>query len=108
MKVIGLKQAIFYLSETEDGFKLVDMRLALDRFCGPGAINDYFGRQGLAVQKMINEPLIMTDENITMLLDGKGDYAGPLVIKPSAFKFTMVDEQPTPLYGVLREIKIST
>lgn len=107
MKTIRLNQAIYYFSGESD-FILVDMRLALDKFCGPGYLNDFFGKQGIPIQTSINQPIILTDENIEMLLDGKGDYSGPVILKPSAFKFTMEGGQPTPLYGAIREIKIPT
>jgi len=105
MKTIRLNQAIFYFSGEND-FTLVDMRLTLEKFCGPGYLNDFFGKQGIPTQVIINQPIILTDENISMLSDGNGDYAGSVILKPSAFKFTMIGGQPTPLYGVLREIKI--
>jgi len=107
MKTIRLKQAIYYFSGEQD-FTLVDMRLTLDRFCGPGYLNDFFGKQGIPIQVSINQPIILTDENIEMLSDSKGDYSGPIILKPSAFKFTMEGGQPIPLYGALREIKIPT
>jgi len=107
MKAIKLGQAIFYFSGEND-FILVDMRLTLEKFCGPGYLNDFFGRQGIPIQTSINQPIILTDENIEMLSEGKGDYAGPVILKPSSFKFTMVGGQPNPLYGVLRETKIPT
>ena len=107
MKTIRLKQAIYYFSGEQD-FTLVDMRLTLDRFCGPGYLNDFFGKQGIPIQVSINQPIILTDENIEMLSDSKGDYSGPIILKPSAFKFTMEGGQPIPLYGALREIKIHT
>lgn len=98
MKYINIPKAQFYFSEN----KLVDIRLSINKFCGPGWLADFFGKQSIPIQEQIGKPIVLTDENLEMLYSAKGDYShGKFIVKPSAFKFIIRDGDPVPLYGIL-------
>jgi hypothetical protein len=107
MKLISIPKAIFYFSADNNIPRLVDMRLSINKFCGPGYLQDFFGKQGIPVQKGVGDPVVIDDVNYNMITSGKGDYvAGNYILKPSAFKFIIREEEVVPLYGMIKhEIK---
>lgn len=99
IKAIGVKQCIFYFS-IADRVRLVDIRLSLNKMCGPGYLKDFFGKQDIPIQEEVCSPLILTDENIVALKSKEGMYKhGKFVIKPSVFKVIIKDEDLIPMYG---------
>ena len=102
MKYIGIPKALFYFSADNGMARLVDMRLSINKFCGPGYLADFFGRQGLAVQEQVGKPLILDDDNIAMLSEAKGDYKhGKFIVKPSSFKTIVRNDAMIPMYGIV-------
>ena len=109
MKLSGIPKAMFYFANIEKPI-LVDMRLSINKFCGPGFLQDIFGKQGIPIQEQIGSPVVLDEEIIEKLCEGHGDYShGKFIIKPSAFKSIMRGDQLLPMYGVLEnEIKDAT
>lgn len=97
-KLIGVKQALYYLSNDNGTLRLVDMRVSINKFTGPGYINDFFGKQ-VETQEIVRPGIILNEENLSMLCDKKEEY----VVKPSRFKFTMEGEQVLPMYGKISD-----
>jgi hypothetical protein len=90
MSTIKLQQALYYFS---DG-KLVDVRISLNKFCGPGFIKDVFGQAKIPIQNDINKPLVIND-------DFKVSSHNNTIIKPSSFKSIVRDDVLLPMYGVI-------
>lgn len=91
-KLTGVKQAQYYLS-SDDELRLVDMRVSLNKFTGPGYIRDFFPR--IPTQEIIKAGVILDQEVIDKILEDDIKY----IIKPSKFKFIMRDKAPVPMYG---------
>ena len=96
MQHIGLQQAIFYFADTLDGLVLSDVRLSLNKFAGPGMLNDIFGKvfktqDVLSIEKL-SEPIVGS------LMAGTGDYDCDIILKPSRFRCASVGDDPVPLY----------
>ena len=108
MRLINIPKALFYFSSDNGIARLVDMRLSLNKFCGPGFLADIFGKQGIHIQERIGDPIQLDESNQKKLLDGIGDYSGGLVIKPSVFKFIVDGDKIHPMYGVVRYENIKT
>lgn len=108
IKYIGITQAIFYFA-VSDCARLVDMRLSLNKMCGPGYLIDFFGKQGIPLQEQIGKPVILNEEEIERIRKHCDPYLPcKMIIKPSVFKTIMQGEDIVPLYGVLNnEIKTS-
>lgn len=106
MKVIGVPKAIFYFSN-DNGPRLVDMRLNQVKFCGPGYLKDFFGKQNIPIQEQVGEPVYLKSDIIEKILSGAEPYTnGRYIIKPSAFKVNVKDENVSPLYGIIEnEVK---
>lgn len=101
MKLSGIKQSLYYFANCKDPI-LVDVRVSLNKFCGPGFVFDIFGRQGIPTQKKIGDPLNLDEEGLKTIKKGKGIYSGgKFIIKPSAFKTMIRGENILPLYGIL-------
>lgn len=104
MSSAKIPQAIYYLSVNGADVKLVDVRLSLNKFTGPGMLRDLFSKvietqEVLKIDKLTPEAMIAIKNN-------EGSYSGDLIIKPSAFK-TMtrqINGQPVmyPMYGLVQ------
>lgn len=99
MQTCGLTQAQYYFSET--GI-LVDVRMALNRYIGPGMLHDVFG-------KLVTTPEIIKvevlDQRVRDAIEAdSGSYSGELIVKPSRFReMELPDHSFVPLYAqVLR------
>jgi hypothetical protein len=100
LKLIGVNKAQIFFS---NDMRLVDIRLSINKFCGPGYINDFFGKQGIPVQECIGEPILLDDDSMQKLIEGSGIYDTNIIIKPSTFKFMIKDNGDViPIYGVIR------
>lgn len=100
MKYARITKTIFYFA-IDEKIRLVDMRMTLNKFVSPGFIRDMFGKL-VPIQEAIGSPVILKDEILDSLVNGKGDYASKnFIIKPSAFKFIVRDDDILPQYGVL-------
>jgi hypothetical protein len=100
MRFIRIPQAMFYFAFADEP-RLVDVRLSLNKFCGPGWISDFLGKQEIALQEQVGSPLILNEDGLKKIQDG--DYGdGNLIFKPSAFKSMVRGEEIVPLYGRMR------
>ncbi len=103
MKALRLEQAIFYLAYDGE-LRLVDIRLSLDKFCGPGMIRDLFGKI-YPIQDIVK--VVPLDENeLANIKAGKEPYAGNLIIKCSTFKTITRGKEMLPLYARIRRPNI--
>lgn len=102
LRLMGVDQAIFYFAADNGVARLVDIRFH-GKFCGPGALADYFGRQGIPIQERIGDPIILNDDNLRLIMSGGADYVHEeYIVKPSAFKFMVRDEIMVPMYGIIQ------
>jgi len=106
IRLVGIDQCILYFSEPENPI-LVDFRVSLDKMCGPGYLNDFFGKQKIPMQKSIGDPVILDDDNLSKLrIKAKESKAKRVIVKPSSFKIIVRGDEIVPLYGVLNsEVK---
>ena len=109
MSIINIPQALFYFSCGEKT-QLVDMMLSINRFCGPGYLGDFFGKQGIPTQEVVGTPCVLNKENLSKISSGVGTYEfGRFILKPSVFKFMIRDDTVVPMYGrVWHETKATT
>jgi hypothetical protein len=102
MQLIKIPQAIFYFSINHDVNRLVDVRLSMNKFCSPGYLNDFFGRQGIPQQERVGEPVVLDESVMERLSKRVIPYEGDsFIIKPSAFKSIVWKDEIVPLYGVI-------
>lgn len=98
MRLIKLDKSQFYFAIDKDGPILVDMRIALNKFVGPGYLRDFFGKI-MRVQKTV-EILTLDDDKLQMILGGEGRYSDEYIIKCSSFKIKAVKNgEFIPLYA---------
>jgi hypothetical protein len=103
MKCSRVPKAIFYFSMDEK-IRLVDMRLSINKFCSPGYLRDFYGKQGIPTQEAVGDPVILAGDVLSAILEGKGDYSyKKFIIKPSAFKFICRGDDILPQYGVVED-----
>lgn len=95
MRLINIPQAQFFFS-TQNGYRLVDMQIALNKFVGPGMIRDLFGNIIKTQEMMKVEPI--DERSFQAIIDGQGSYSGNLIIKPSKFRMIEQDGNYSPLY----------
>jgi len=80
-KAVRLCQVQLYLS---DDLRLVDARVSLNKFCGPGMLKDLFGPVVPVLETIAIEPL---DERVFGAIEGGvGTYSGDLLVKPSKYQ----------------------
>lgn len=95
LKYMKVPQSMIYLSDDEDDLKLVDLRVSINKFAGPGFIKDIFGAQGLKTQ-IVKETVQLDSQVIENI---KNLYDGEFIIKPSSFKMITRDDDLIPMYG---------
>ncbi len=97
IRAVRLKQAQFFFVPCGDGsFMLADVQLALNKFAGPGMIKDVFGKM-FNIPKLIKIDVVK-DKILQDIIDGSGQFAGNLIIKPSRFRMVKANNIMTPLY----------
>lgn len=97
MRLLKIPQAIFYLSLVGEDLILVDVRVSLNKFCGPGMLKELFGRV-IDTQNVINTTFL-TPEVLSGIQNNVGTYQGDLMLKTSAFKTIQRDRELLPLYA---------
>jgi hypothetical protein len=98
MRLVKIEQAQYYFAIHNNELVLVDMRVSLNKFAGPGMIRDIFGKL-INVQDSIKTEIIDI-RSVEAIEKGAGSYEGDLILKPSKFKmFHHQDNNNfTPLY----------
>ena len=102
MRLVGVDQAQFFFGQDDEGLLLYDVQLSLNKFAGPGMINDVFS-------KIFRTPTTLKieavdDRALEYIEKGTGSYEGDLLIKPSRFRMYHDQEKNTysPLYVEVR------
>lgn len=96
LKHIKVDQAILYFATVGDKFILVDTRVSLNKFVGPGMLQDIFGKV-LETQKVICIETL-NDAIIDSIMVGRDQFAPSIILKPSRFRFATLGNDPIPLY----------
>lgn len=97
MRMLGIDQMIFYISVSDSGMKLVDLRASLDKFYGPGMINDLFSKV-FPIQKTIKTTNV-TAEVLSAIYNNEGSFQGDIILKCSKFKTVVKGQELLPLYA---------
>lgn len=100
MQAAAIPRALYYVSCGNDGLRLVDMRVSLDRMAGPGMLKDLF-KTIMPVQESISDPVIMDKETIARAEGREGIFRSGAIFKPSAFKTILREGEMQPLYVLL-------
>jgi len=93
---IGLDKAILYFATSGDGLVLVDVRVSLNKFVGPGMLQDVWGKV-LRTQEIISIE-VLKDAVFDSIVAGREPYSPSLILKPSRFRYASVGNDPVPLY----------
>jgi hypothetical protein len=97
MYTIALDKAQFYFTIiNNDELMLVDVRISINKFLGPGFIRDLFSKI-LTTQEIIKIENI-DDRFIEYVNKGIGSYEGNLIIKPSVYRTVMNGNKIDPYY----------
>jgi hypothetical protein len=103
MKYININQAIFYFSECQGELRVVDIRVSLNKFCGPGWLQDFVAKVGIPTQELVGKPVHLIEDNLKKIKDKIGEYStGAFIVKPSAFKFMIHGDEVIPMYGLIK------
>tara|TARA_R100001244_G_scaffold25113_2_gene25401 strand:- start:65955 stop:66587 length:633 start_codon:yes stop_codon:yes gene_type:complete len=103
MRMLGIEQMIFYISVTDDGMKLVDLRASIDKFYGPGMIRDLFAKI-FPVQEVIKTTNV-TVEVLEAIYNNEGSFQGDIILKCSKFKTVVKGKELLPLYAKIKRKK---
>ena len=95
-RAAGVKQAIYYFALDTGTPTLVDIRLSLNKFLGPGMIRDVFGKS--FDTQVVLKIDVMTEQLLEQIRNGAGNYHDGVIIKPSVARVTEVDGKLVPLY----------
>lgn len=96
MRTIHINQAQFFLAPVEGELTLVDVQTSVNKMSSPGMIRDVFGKV-FPTQRVI-ETAIMDEDKIKHIKEGRGDYGGDLILKPSRFRMYECAGDYRPLY----------
>ena len=91
-----VKQAIYYFALDTGIPVLVDIRLSLNKFLGPGMVRDVFGKT-FDTQQVLKID-VMSEQLLEQIKNGAGSFSSGVIIKPSRARFMEVKGQPVPLY----------
>ena len=92
----GVKQAIYYFALDTGIPVLVDIRMSLNKFLGPGMVRDVFGKT-FDTQQILKID-IMSEELLEHIKNGAGCFSSGVIIKPSRARFMEFNGQSVPLY----------
>ncbi len=84
MKTARINQAIYYFTGSKDDVTLIDMRMSLNKFTGPGMLRDLFSKI-IPTQEVIKTVSLNAD-TINAINAGTGSFSGNIILKTSAFK----------------------
>ena len=93
---VGVKQAIYYCALDTGIPVLVDIRMSLNKFLGPGMIRDVFGKT-FDTQQILKID-VMSEQLLEQIGNGSGSFSSGTIIKPSRARFIEIDGKPVPLY----------
>ncbi len=80
--------------------QLVDIRLSLDKFSGPGMVRDLFSKV-IPTQEVMKVE-ILDDQSLEAIKNGVGNYSGDLIIKASTFSTIIRDQELIPSYAIVQ------
>jgi hypothetical protein len=92
----GVKQAIYYFALDTGVPVLVDIRLSLNKFLGPGMIRDVFGKT-FDTQQILKVDA-MTEKLLEQIRNGVGCFSHGVIIKPSRSRTVELNGKIAPLY----------
>jgi len=96
LKHIKVEQAILYFVISGEKFILTDVRISLNKFVGPGMLQDVFGKV-LETQRVICIETL-NDAIMDSILVGRDRFSPSIILKPSRFRFATLGDDPIPLY----------
>lgn len=97
MRLTQVDQAQFFFSIDDEGLCLLDVQLSLNKYAGPGMVNDVFGK--IFRTPKILKMEIIDERALEYIQKGSGAYEGDLLIKPSRFR--MYHDQEANAYSPL-------
>jgi hypothetical protein len=104
MATARIPQAIYYLVAEKDKMRLVDMRVSLNKFAGPGMLRDLYGK--IIDTQEVLKTIQLNSETIEAIKKGTGSYKGGLILKTSVFKTVTRGNAPKlmmyPMYAKVR------
>jgi len=102
VSLIGVEQAQFFFGIDDEGLFLVDVQVSLNKFVGPGMIQDIFGKL-IRTQEVLKIEII-DERSLEYIERGTGSYEGDLLIKPSKFRMYHDPDANvfSPLYSEVR------
>ena len=104
MQLIRIPRAMFYIACC-DIPRVVDIQFTLNKFCGPGWLIDFIGKQDIPIQEKIGNPILLDKENIAKIINKQDDYGhGDFIFKPSVFKPMVWGEDVIPMYGRIKNL----
>ena len=85
-KLVGVDKIIYYFTLNDDNsLTLVDARLSVNKFLGPGMLRDVFGKQINTQEVLCIE--MLSDKIQDRLNVGADMFSDGVIIKPSRFRF---------------------
>ena len=85
-KLVGVDKIIYYFSLRDDNtLVLVDARLSINKFLGPGMLRDVFGKR-LPTQE-VKGIEVLSNQLFEQLQAGTGIFRDDVILKPSRFRF---------------------
>lgn len=104
MRTARIPQAMYYLVVEKDKLRLVDMRVSLNKFAGPGMLRDLYSKI-IDTQEVI-KTIQLNPEVLEAIQKGTGSYEGSLILKTSVFKTVTRGNVPKlimyPMYARVR------
>lgn len=104
MATARIPQAMYYLVVEKGKMRLVDMRVSLNKFAGPGMLRDLYGK--IIDTQEVLKTIQLNSETIEAIKQGTGTYKGGLILKTSVFKTITRGTAPKlamfPMYAKVR------
>jgi hypothetical protein len=101
MKHIGLSRAELYFSIANNDLILTDIRTHINKFTGPGMVEDLFGKV-VPTQRKVVSPLILDEETLDKINKGKRPFNQSMILKPSRFKTITRGKALLPMYALVK------
>lgn len=97
--LIKLPQCILYVAARNKPV-LVDVRVSLNKFAGPGMLRDVFGK--VVETQHVIDVKVLDDAVYHSIQSGAEPFASDVIVKPSRFRCSMVGQTAVPIYVEFR------
>lgn len=100
MRMIKLTKALYFFSNADAGYRLVDIQLEPNKFASPGMVLDVFSKVILGPELLANK--YINDAVHEAIISNTGSFEGDIIIKPARPRLVPIGKTFMPLMAQVK------